>query len=774
MKFIFSCVLVLLSLGLFAQNCEYSIQGTVRDKHTDEGVPFAKISIADRQINVLTDSAGNFVIHQLCAGKATLRCIPHFGCEPVWMDILIPLESIIEFIVETHALDLDEIAVDVFRFSKESQNRMTIETNDLSKISGNTLGEQLSRVPGLTTLNTGSSIVKPVINGMHSNRLVVVNNGIRQEGQQWGSEHAPEIDPNLASTLEVIQGASGLQYGPDAIGGVIIVSPEKLRYTLPLSAWIKLGGNSNGKGGYSSALVSGSLFKSGKLAYRIHGTGRMNGTQSTPEYLLKNTALKEFSFSAAVGYRDRAWEVDAFYSRFTTNLGIFTGSHIGNLTDLNNAFQADKPSSIGKFTYQLENPKQFVQHHLSRLNVLYRWNENISTSLIAGYQYNLRQEYDLHKGYNDSIKEPDLPAFELNLWTNTLELKTEIKHSKFLKSFVGISGLKQSNAYAGRFFVPNFIKTQIGAYYTGIYEKSLWSFDYGIRYDFSSLSVFIYDNNELTNPEKRFQNASYSLGLSRVMGHHWIVRFNLGSAWRPPSINELYSDGLHHGAASIEIGDDQLEKEIVYNAQFGIEYKSNFARINLSGFYNYFDGYINLQPSLPPALTIAGAFPVFNYRQSNVRFYGINGQFEIPIVKWLMYQAQGNILIADDLDFLQPVYGIPSNRLTQRLKYTYTFPKDKWNAFIEIEGLNVFQQTRFTENMDYVNPPDAYFLLNCQAGISKKISKEQTLQFIVSCSNLTNKSYRDYMNRFRYFADDLGRNWNFKVLIPINLKQNKK
>jgi iron complex outermembrane receptor protein len=229
----------------------------------------------------------------------------------------------------------------------------------------------------------------------------------------------------------------------------------------------------------------------------------------------------------------------------------------------------------------------------------------------------------------------------------------------------------------------------------------------------------------------------------------------------------LYSNGLHHGAAAIEIGDRKLTKEIVYNVQLGIEYKSNIAKLNLSVFYNYFDGYINLQPSFPPVLTIVGAFPVFNYRQSNVQLYGFNGQMDIPITRYFAYTLQGSVLFADDLTYKKPVFGIPANRITQRLRFTLPIKKTAWKTFVELEGVNVSKQKRMANEDDYAPAPEGYFLLNGQIGLSKKMKGEQTMQLVVACQNSTNTRYRDYMNRFRYFADDLGRNWTVKLLLPI-------
>lgn len=771
MKYVFICVLMFFSINkLVAQSCNNLLNGIVRDHHTEEPIPYARIFLEENNTEVQADSNGFFQFTNLCEGELTLRCIAHFGCDPVKETVKIPFSGQLVINVETHIIDLDESLVVAYRFRMESQAGMQLETSDLSKIKGVTLGDQLLRIPGMTTLNTGSGIVKPVINGLHSNRIVVVNNGIRQEGQQWGSEHAPEIDPNLAASLEVIQGANGLQYGPDAIGGVILVKPEPLPYGKATHGWVKLNGQSNGWGGSAALMLTGSIPKLKRWAYRVHGSGRMLGTQHAPEYLIRNTATNEYSFSGALGYKGTRLEADIFYSRFTTNLGIFTGSHIGNLTDLYAAFEATQPKDSGYFTYTIEKPKQFVQHHLSKLAVSYRWNEKVQTNLLIGYQYNLRQEYDLHKAYNDSIAALDLPAFELNLWTNTAETKTIITHSKHWKSTVGAAFFQQDNAYAGRFFIPNFKKWQAGAFYTETYESESWQVDAGVRYDVSRIRAFYYEGDSLVKPVTDFGNLSASIGAVRVLGHHFVARLNAGTAWRPPSINELYSNGLHHGAAAIEIGDKNMQKEIVYNVQAGAQYKSRFAKLDVSLFWNRFNGFINLQPELPAQLTIVGAFPVFRYHQSDVDMFGVNGQLEVPFTQWLSWTISGNLLLANDLTENKPLFGMPANRISNRLHVGNQIGKTNWNWFTELEGLMVFQQKRVRAEDDYVAPPAGYFLLHASLGISKKINNRQSLQIVVDVSNALNTTYRDYMNRFRYFTDDVGRNWNLKMLIPIQLK----
>jgi iron complex outermembrane receptor protein len=761
-------IFVLVSTINWGQNCIYTLTGRVVDIHSGEPISNAKIDLNKSNKFVLSDSLGIFILSDVCIGTVELRCIPHFGCEPFTDIYTISGDTNVTLRVETHKDELDEILVLAYRFPREAQTSYVLKREDAFAVKGSTLGDQLKSLPGVSSLNTGASIVKPVINGMHSNRLVTVNNDIRQEGQQWGSEHAPEIDPNLADEIEVIHGASGLEYGPDAIGGVIIVRPEKLAYGREVSGWFKFGGNSNGRGANTAALISGALLKKKNLAYRIHGSGRVNGTISTPTYFMKNTALNEYAFSGALGYRMKRLEMDFFYSQFTTNLGIFSGSHIGNLTDLNAAFNAEQPKDSGYFTYKMINPRQFIRHQLSKLHFQYTWKNSNVFELIYGYQYNLRQEYDMHKAYgNNALNTPD---FELNLWTNTLDVKQTWNISNKLSQKFGLSGLEQSNAYSGRFFIPNFKKWQIGGYYIGEYTNKSWLVSWGARYDISSLNVYVYEQNILINPQYTFQGISYSAGVSKLFGHHWIAKINAGSSWRPPSINEMYADGLHHGAASIEVGDQALHEEIVYNIQAGVQYKSRLATLDVSGYYNYFNGFVYLNPVLPPQLTIVGAFPVFQYKQTNATFFGTNVKMNVPIRYGISLNLQTALLKVTDVKTREGMFGIPANRWSASLNGKWKLGKTNWKCLAEFEFQQVAKQTHVPDNSDFVDPPAVYSLMHAQLGFTYPMMQSE-LQLILGVTNLTNVAYRDYLNRFRYFTNEMGRNWSLKVSIPINSKK---
>ena len=154
MKYVVICVLISFSINrVTAQACNHVLKGVVRDHHTEESIPFARILVEENNLEVLADSNGFFQFTGLCDGQLTLRCIPHFGCDPVKETVQIPATDLVVINVETHIIDLDESLIVAYRFRMESQAGMQLETNDLSKIKGVTLGDQLTRIPGMTTLS---------------------------------------------------------------------------------------------------------------------------------------------------------------------------------------------------------------------------------------------------------------------------------------------------------------------------------------------------------------------------------------------------------------------------------------------------------------------------------------------------------------------------------------------------------------------------------------------------------------------------------------------
>ena len=271
-------LIVLISGNLTAKaDCGLSVEGKVFDTKPNKVLSFASVSIFNTEKGVITDQEGNFIISGLCTGTYTFSC-SFVGYETVEYKVFIDKSTRHNFILRPQAITMNEVVVRGTKAGTQvllSQVKTDVAGSELMKARGESLGESLKSVTGVSTFQSGPSIFKPVIHGLHSNRILILNNGVRQEGQQWGSEHAPEIDPFIATRLSVLKGASSLRYGSDAIGGVILVEPASMPETPGISGEVNLVGASNNRLGVASGYLQDAFDKKlTGLSWRGQGTFR--------------------------------------------------------------------------------------------------------------------------------------------------------------------------------------------------------------------------------------------------------------------------------------------------------------------------------------------------------------------------------------------------------------------------------------------------------------------------------------------------------------------
>ncbi|MGZ5244251.1 MAG: TonB-dependent receptor [Bacteroidia bacterium] len=767
-KSIFSLVFsILFSLMLHAQvqdSCSLVFSGIVLDVDNKEVVTGATVYIHGQQKGAKTNTEGIFTINNICAGSYKVS-VTQLGFDSVSAVILFT-QSITDYVFRLHTDEhlLHEVVISGQRKEEHSAlSTITLDEKKLAEKSGKNLGALLKDIEGVTTYQTGASISKPVIHGLHSQRILILNNGIRQEGQQWGTEHAPEIDPAFATEISVIKGANTVRFGPEALGGIIMLSPK------PLFGIQGLGGNISTFGGANNGLFGASALAEGSLKHgffwRLHGSGKKAGNTRTPNYYVKNTGFREAAFSAAAGFARDKYSVEAFYSVFGTRLGIFSGAHIGNLTDLQNAFTRTEPLEKAGFTYNFSRPYQQITHNLLKLNANLYIAGKQKIVLVYGMQANNRSEYDKHKPLNDSLAALNQPELNYKIVTHTADATYEFPIRK-IRTTLGISAMQQQNNYKGRFFIPNFLNRGGGVFSVLQWNKNKLYLEAGLRYDIRKLQYYFWSNRVLLSPERNFSNFSGSAGINYRFSHHWDVAYNLGLAWRPPSPNELYSRGLHHGAAAIEYGNENLAAEQSLNNILNIHYWHNkYFDVHFTTYANTINNYIYLSPKMPAELTIRGAFPAFEYKQTKALLGGMDANIEWRMKEKWQLNAKGMYLYGQDLSLNQPLFLMPANRVSTSLEYSFKQGKLK-DAYLRAGTQYVFKQSRVPANADYVAPPKDYILFSLEAGTVLYIGK-QPVEINLEIENLTNNAYRDYMNRMRYFTDEMGRDISLRIKIPF-------
>jgi len=643
-----------------------------------------------------------------------------------------------------------------------TQSQVELSGKALDRQRGLSLGEMLQQLPGVTALQTGPTIFKPVVQGMYGQRVLIMNNGVRQESQQWGSEHAPEIDPFIADKLTVVKGASSVRYGSDAIGGVILVDPKPLRKEKGFGGEVNLGGFSNGRSYVGSGILDYGSGKLPGLSARIQGTYRRAGNLRTPDYYLKNTGLQEYNFSYALGYLRRKAGVEIFYSQFNTKLGILSASHIGNLTDLQRAIASPVPLEASGFSYDIGRPYQKVSHELFKASAYLRTANGDKLSLTYAQQFNNRQEYDKHKPLNDSLAALDQPELELHITTRIINLAYDHHIGNNMKGSVGLSGIMQGNIYKGRYFIPNFKSYAGGIFLLEEWRQHRWTVELGLRYDYKWLQAFFYEGNILQAPQYRFANFSGALGAAYQASEHIKLRANAGTGFRPPHVSELFSNGLHHGAAAVEIGDKNLRQERAYNFSLSAQLQHTRWAGEVSAYYTHMDGYIYLKPVFPATLTIRGAFPTFRYTQVNANFAGIDAWASDSLSKHFSVTSKASVIYAYNQTTHERLILTPPTRVENGITYNFKLGKKIVRPFVGISNTIVLHKQHLPDSSDYAPAPPGYSLWNAQAGMSVKMGK-QSLDITLSCTNALNERYRDYLDRFRYYANAVGRNVGIRL-----------
>ena len=790
MKQLIIGVVMTISCYGYNQTCTYTLLGELSDFHDGSSIASATIYIKERDKYIVSDFDGKFKIENLCNGSLTLT-ISHVACETKTVSIDIKGDTSTSITMEHHIEELNEVSVkaSMSRTETKTAQETVIKENVLKKYSSLSLGDALKEVSGVSSINTGNAIVKPMINGMHSSRLLILNNNVRLQDQEWGIEHAPNIDINSASQISVIKGSGALAYGGDAIGGVIVINPNRVILKDTLFGKTTLSGQTNGKG-LSLSTSLNKYYENGWFA-NVQGSLRKNGDFNSPDYILSNTGLNSQGFTIRSGKKNFESGFEVFYSYIKNEIGILRASHIGNVQDLVDAINSQEPLFVQDFSYDINSPKQEVTHHLAKALFYKRFKNFGKLNVQYDYQNNQRFEFDVRIG-----DARNRPALDLNLQTHTVSSDVVLDSKSNYKVKLGLMGRYQNN-FANpetgvRRLIPDYDKYDFGIYATAEHQlNEAVTVDGGMRYDFNRIdakkfyrtsrweergydidfSDFVIEDlgtQLLTNPVFTYHNFSASTGIKYQINETSYIVGNYSLSSRPPNPSELFSDGLHHSASRVELGELRLNKEVSNRIGASYKYSDTNFNFNLEGFYNRIKDFMYQEP-VGIEQTIRGAFPVWNFVQTDSDLYGLDLNTDYNISESLNISNKTSYIIGNDIEKDRPLINIPAFNTRNSVNYT----NESWNKFsAALTSEWVFKQTRFPNDnfetfiaatdetvlVDVSTPPDAFNLFHFYSEATFKTSHNTSLNIALSVNNIFDTNYRAYLNRLRYFADDLGRN----------------
>ncbi|GAA4453736.1 TonB-dependent receptor [Rurimicrobium arvi] len=752
------------------EHCTFHLSLELKEQHTNTPLDLIEISLvaitdSTRRLQAFTDENGRCTFELLCAGAYRVE-LHSLAYEDSVLQVNPEKDSSLTIkLAHTHQ-SLHNVTVIGKKTDELLLPKDQLSADENNAHLGTDISSRLKTLAGVNTLANGANISKPVIHGLHSNRILMLNNGVRQEDQQWGTEHAPNMDP-YENTLTVLKGAAGVRYGTDAIGGVILSEPRPIRSGSGWGGDLSMGAYSNNRMGTIAGMLEHRFRKHPEFAFRLQSSARQGGNYQLPgDYWVANSGIRELNYSGSFQYRGAHTVADLYYSHFGNTTGIYRGTHTGSQGDLLAAIASDTPLIYSGFSYKIDRPRQQVSHDLLKLKVSHDTKQG-TFSLIYSLQHNFRQEYDVVRIDNGNA--------QLNLTLNTqhLNLHWEHKDGAGLRGETGVEAQYQHNYFrqGDRVFIPTYYGYATSAYAIERWEKERLSLEAGVRFDYKHFDTYNPQGNTLQNVRYLldYKNPSATVAARYKISGNLSALLTLSNAWRAPQASELFSAGLHQGGARIELGDKNLKPENAYNSSANLVWQTKGLRVDAEVYAQRINNFIYLSPS-GSVLTIRGYYNTFTYMQTDAFLRGadITAHYDAGI-HW-RFEGKASVLRARDISKNDWLILMPSDRFSGSIRYERSLNDHFRDCFAALNGQYVSKQIHIPANfsdLDNLMPPDAYFLLGAEAGTTCTIRK-RSINISLSVSNLLNRNYRDYMDVFRYFLNQQGRNFAVNLRVPFS------
>jgi iron complex outermembrane receptor protein len=727
-----------------------------------------------------TDAAGRFTLRGLCPGNATLE-IERIDCVPARRTITVPGTASLEIELALAGSELVEITGKAPP-PPEMRAATVLSGQALERTRGRAFSDALAEVPGVSQLRSATGVAKPIIRGQFGRRLLLLVDSVRHRAQEWGLEHAPEIDPFIADRITVVRGAGGVRYGPDAIGGAVLVDPPELRREPGYAGEAHAIGASNGRGGTVAGRLLGATSRLRGFAWQLEGSAKRLAAAETPDYPLDNTGAFEWSAGATVGYTRGGSEHRLSYRRYQADLGICTCLRIHNADEFFAQLDRGRPVDVELYRteFGIDRPYQGVAHDLALARSRWDWRGVGTITGTYSFQHDLRREYDIVRQATTGAQ------FNFRLMTHELEIVLEhnpihLDDHWHLRGAAGLVGVGQIHRYSGLHLIPDYRSLAAGAFLTERLVGHDLEVEAGLRYDLLGRTASIERMDFLRlarsgqlaedacgpgspDPVKcasRYHTLTASLGALRRFGDALSAKLELSTASRAPNPDEQYLNGTAPTFPVLGLGKPDLDPETTYSSSATVAFRHPRVTAEASAYANLIADYIYFAPALDENgvpifdVLIRGTFPRFTTRPVDALFYGVDGGIAVTPHPRVELGGQVSIVRAENVRDGSYLVFVPADRF--RGAITLHAP-DGWGlrkTSLSVAGTYVSRQRRFDLAADFAAPPASYVQLGAELGTETRAAG-QTLRFALQGANLTNARYRDYTSLLRYFADEPG------------------
>lgn len=695
------------------------------------GAPIAEVqvSLTELRRSTVTDSAGRYSIANVPAGTYSIT-FQRIGYAPAVRRIastggdLTADVTMKESVVELTGIQVTASA-NATSALNSPQPTSVVAGDELRQSQSPSLGETLEGVAGVHSLSTGVGIGKPVIRGLTSNRVLVLDDGQRLETQQWGDEHSPNVETATAERIEVIRGPASVLYGSDALGGVINVVQKDLPDATGVPGFMR--STVTAAYGTGNSLKDGALSvegANGSVGFRGTLSGRSSDNVHTPDYMLWNSGNRAGGGSATLGTRGSWGTVSGTYSQRDERI---------QLTD-------EDPAAT---------PTQRMETSHARVDVALPLG-NARLEVSSGYERNRRREFE-----NDTTS-----TVGLGLLSQTYLADMHYHHAPIgaLSGLIGFSGLRNTfDKFGEETLIPPSRANNVGIYVFEQTEGRRLNVSFGARYDYRRLGVDADTVLGIAAQTRTWNSITGNAGLLYHISEPMALVLNVGRGFRAPSSFDLYSNGVHEGTVAFERGNPNLRTEKSVNTDLALRVQNSRLSMEVGTFLNLIQDYIYTVPT--GTVDSASGFQIYDVTQGDARLSGVEGSAQWHPTPYLHLEGTADYVRGQNTSTDAPLPSMPPFRATWTARWEHG-----QRAYLSIGGESNARQTRLdpAEQQFYADAfggagyqSRPYTLVNFGAGATWFLGSHSLLVDL-SFRNAFNKRYVDYLSRIKTNAVDPG------------------
>ncbi len=780
------------------------LTGKITDAKTGLPIPGVSVYFPDLKTGTTSTMDGIYRIENLPQTTVTVH-VSFIGYKTIIQQIDLKTISEKNFEMEATVAELNQVVVTDLSHSTEKNKTptpiTTITPIQLRQISATNIINALASQPGISELTTGAGISKPVIRGLGYNRVVVVNDGIRQEGQQWGDEHGIEIDEYSVNRVEILKGPASLAYGSDAMAGVINMLSAP---TLPQG---KIAGSAIVNYQTNNGLIGASLNVAGNQKGFIwdirYSNKSAHAFKNRYDGYVFNSSFKENSIGGIFGLNKSWGYVHMHVSAYLLQPGIIegdrdsaTGKFLKPVAE-NDTTEDEIIATQSDFTsYKNGIPFQDIFHYKAVVNNSFIL-RNGSLKTIFGWQQNRRKEFANVLNKNE---------YELYFYTNTYtyDVRYLFPEKKKYNFSVGANGMLQHTQNKGvEFLIPDYNLFDAGVFAIASKSFNKIFFSTGIRYDLRNTKgneLWLNSDDKKTNEpdslstklfqlfDLNYSGISGSVGASYPISKTVFTKLNISKGFRAPNIAELASNGVHEGTVNYETGNLKLKAESSLQFDFALGLNTDHVTAETNLFYNSINNYIYTQKlsSTNGGDSITNEYSTYKFNAGDASIYGGEISFDIhphPL-DWLHLENSFSYVRSiqkKQPDSLRYLPFAPAPKLISEIKADIRkLGRHLVNAYVKVAVENYFKKKNVRTAFDTETATPGYTLFNFGCGADVVVKSKKSCSVFVSINNVTDVAYQSHLSRLKYTAPNnatgrrgiynMGRNISIKIIVPVGIK----